>query len=200
MNEMEELIKQLRDIKERFIFQGGSGFAQAIADALEAQQARIAELQEALEWAEAEIGWRFEDVLGWPDDTSVRSAHDAAIRKAALLETQQAEISSFCMNYRMKCDEETKSLHIQIEAQQARIAELENALRKYARDFVLVSGGDALATHDAAVRKAALQEAIKVVETYRVSVGNSASGEIAAEWTMENLREIRDELYRMMEV
>lgn len=50
------------------------------------------------------------------------------VRKAALLEAQQAEISSFCMNYRMKCDEETKSLHIQIEAQQARIAELEAKL------------------------------------------------------------------------
>lgn len=47
---------------------------------------------------------------------------------ADVLEAQQAEISSFCMNYRMKCDEETKSLHIQIEAQQARIAELEAKL------------------------------------------------------------------------
>jgi hypothetical protein len=39
-----------------------------------------------------------------------------------------------------------------------------------------------------------LSEAIHVVETYEVSVGNSASGELAAEWTMQNLREIRDKL------
>lgn len=42
-----------------------------------------------------------------------------------------------------------------------------------------------------------LREAIHVVETYKVSVGNSASGERAAEWTMENLKEVRDELRRM---
>lgn len=79
---MEELIKRLRDgttvplMEERH----------AVADALEAQQARIVELREALEWAEAEVGWRFEDVLGWPDDTNDLAAHDAAIRKATLLE------------------------------------------------------------------------------------------------------------------
>ena len=44
----------------------------------------------------------------------------------------------------------------------------------------------------------AIQKAISVVETYRVSVGNSAAGEIAAEWTMENLREIREELREMV--
>ena len=42
-----------------------------------------------------------------------------------------------------------------------------------------------------------LREAIKIVETYKVSVGNSAAGERAAEWTMENLREVRDELRLM---
>ncbi len=40
----------------------------------------------------------------------------------------------------------------------------------------------------------AVKQAIAIVETYRVSVGNSAAGEMAAEWTMENLRDIRDEL------
>ena len=44
----------------------------------------------------------------------------------------------------------------------------------------------------------AMERAISVVEAYRVSVGNSASGEMAAEWTMENLREIRDELREMV--
>lgn len=43
-----------------------------------------------------------------------------------------------------------------------------------------------------ASRSAALNEAIGIVETYQVSVGNSAAGEIACEMTMANLREIRD--------
>lgn len=42
--------------------------------------------------------------------------------------------------------------------------------------------------------RAAITQAIIVVETYRVSVGNSRSGELAAEWTMDNLREVRQEL------
>ena len=44
----------------------------------------------------------------------------------------------------------------------------------------------------------AMEKAISVVETYRVSVGNSAAGEMAAEWTMENLREVREELREMV--
>jgi len=44
----------------------------------------------------------------------------------------------------------------------------------------------------------AMEKAISVVETYRVSVGHSAAGEMAAEWTMENLREVRDELREMV--
>ncbi|MFA7168963.1 MAG: hypothetical protein WC096_08680 [Sphaerochaetaceae bacterium] len=44
----------------------------------------------------------------------------------------------------------------------------------------------------------AMEAAIHVVETYRVSVGNSAAGELAAEWTMDNLREVRDELRKMI--
>lgn len=43
----------------------------------------------------------------------------------------------------------------------------------------------------------ALRDAVVKVETYRVSVGNSRAGELAAEWTMENLRELREELRRM---
>lgn len=83
-------------------------------------QARIAELENALrKYARDFVLVSGGDAL---------AAHDATVRKAALLEAQQAEISSFCMNYRMKCDEETKSLHIQIEAQQARIVELEAKL------------------------------------------------------------------------
>lgn len=39
-----------------------------------------------------------------------------------------------------------------------------------------------------------IKDSIKVIEAYKVSVGNSAAGERAAEWTMENLRESREEL------
>lgn len=45
----------------------------------------------------------------------------------------------------------------------------------------------------------ATENAISVVESYRVSVGNSSSGELAAEWTMNNLREVRDELRSMLD-
>lgn len=43
-----------------------------------------------------------------------------------------------------------------------------------------------------------LKNSINVVESYRVSVGNSASGERAAEWTMENLREVREEIRELI--
>lgn len=48
-------------------------------------------------------------------------------------------------------------------------------------------------------RKEAINLCIKIVETYQVSVGNSASGELAAEWTMDNLREIREEMRDLIE-
>lgn len=41
-------------------------------------------------------------------------------------------------------------------------------------------------------RQAEREACIDIVETYKVSVGNSRSGELVCEWTMENLREIRD--------
>lgn len=43
-----------------------------------------------------------------------------------------------------------------------------------------------------------MEMAINVVETYCVSAGNSVAGEMVAEWTMENLREIRDDLRKMV--
>ncbi len=42
-----------------------------------------------------------------------------------------------------------------------------------------------------------LTEVIHIIEAYQVPVGNSAAGEMAAEWTMAALREIRDEIVRM---
>jgi hypothetical protein len=35
---------------------------------------------------------------------------------------------------------------------------------------------------------------VRIVESYRVPVGNSAAGELAAQWTMDALREIRDQI------
>lgn len=36
------------------------------------------------------------------------------------------------------------------------------------------------------------QRCVQIVETYKVPVGNSAAGELAAEWAMDALREVRD--------
>lgn len=37
-------------------------------------------------------------------------------------------------------------------------------------------------------------ECIRSIEEYRVPVGNSVSGELACEWTMSSLRDLRDEI------
>lgn len=42
--------------------------------------------------------------------------------------------------------------------------------------------------------QAATARCIEIVETHKVPVGNSAAGEMAAEWTMDALREIRDDM------
>ena len=39
-----------------------------------------------------------------------------------------------------------------------------------------------------------VRECIGKIETYQIPVGNSAAGEMAAEWTYEALREIRDDI------
>lgn len=38
------------------------------------------------------------------------------------------------------------------------------------------------------------QRCIDHIETYKIPVGNSASGELACEWTYDALKEIRDEI------
>lgn len=50
----------------------------------------------------------------------------------------------------------------------------------------------ALTAWHAAVIAAERERCIQIVETYQVPVGNSAAGEMAAEWTMDALREVRD--------
>ena len=39
-----------------------------------------------------------------------------------------------------------------------------------------------------------IKECVGIIETQRVSVGNSPSGEMAAKWTMDTLRECRYEI------
>ena len=39
-----------------------------------------------------------------------------------------------------------------------------------------------------------IQSCIDKIETYRIPVGNSASGELACEWTYDALRKIRDDI------
>jgi len=39
-----------------------------------------------------------------------------------------------------------------------------------------------------------VKECIDKIETYRIPVGNSSSGELACEWTYDALKEIRDEI------
>lgn len=41
---------------------------------------------------------------------------------------------------------------------------------------------------------AIIAECIDLIETYRIPVGNSGSGELAAEWTWDALVTIRDEI------
>lgn len=43
-----------------------------------------------------------------------------------------------------------------------------------------------------ASRRAALEDAIAIIESHQVPIGNSAAGEMAAGWTMDALHEIRD--------
>lgn len=49
------------------------------------------------------------------------------------------------------------------------------------------------------VRNAALDEAIKVIEEYRIPVGNSVAGELACEWTLNALADIRDTIRELKE-
>lgn len=47
------------------------------------------------------------------------------------------------------------------------------------------------------VRNAALKEAIKVIEEYRIPVGNSPAGELACDWTRNALADIRDDIWAL---
>jgi len=45
-----------------------------------------------------------------------------------------------------------------------------------------------------------VRECIDKIETYRIPVGNSRSGELACEWTYNALRDIRDEIKENFEI
>lgn len=47
------------------------------------------------------------------------------------------------------------------------------------------------------VRNTALKEAIKVIEEYRIPVGNSPAGELACDWTRDALADIRDDIWAL---
>ncbi len=42
---------------------------------------------------------------------------------------------------------------------------------------------------------AIVQDCVNEIETYQVPVGNSRSGELAAEWTMDALRDVRANIW-----
>jgi hypothetical protein len=54
---------------------------------------------------------------------------------------------------------------------------------------------DAVAIYRRAFRDGA-EAAIKVIEEHRIPVGQSSAGEMAAEWTLDALREIREDIRR----
>ena len=45
-----------------------------------------------------------------------------------------------------------------------------------------------------------VQECLEKIETYHIPVGNSASGELACEWTYAALKEIRDDIKELFGV
>ena len=50
------------------------------------------------------------------------------------------------------------------------------------------------------VTKHIVQQCIDEIETYRIPVGNSASGELACEWTYDALKTIRDNILEKFEL
>ena len=71
---------------------------------------------------------------------------------------------------------------------------------KFCEVIVRHSNGSWIGVKDELERFAALVAAhereacAKIVETYRIPVGNSAAGEMACEWTHDALKEIRDSI------
>ena len=64
---------------------------------------------------------------------------------------------------------------------------------EWRKDRLTMDGYPQYSAEDAwdASRRAALEEAIEVITSYQVPVGNSAAGEMACEWTMDALAQVR---------
>lgn len=58
-----------------------------------------------------------------------------------------------------------------------------------------ITQAEAVAIYRRAFRDGA-EAAIKVIEEHRIPVGQSSAGEMAAEWTLDALREIREDIRR----
>ncbi len=56
------------------------------------------------------------------------------------------------------------------------------------------AAGEALERFAALVAAHERKACIDIIETYRIPVGNSPSGELACEWTYRALHEIRDDI------
>jgi hypothetical protein len=75
------------------------------------------------------------------------------------------------------------------------LLELRNHFEKLLKNDALTAPPARTApTDDArdAIRRLALEESVQIIETYRIPVGNSPAGEMAAGWTLDALHEIRD--------
>lgn len=64
-------------------------------------------------------------------------------------------------------------------------------------DFVI--SPEQLSKLAALVRNEVLGEVIKIIEEYQIPVGNSPAGEMACEWTLDALADIRDAIRAMKE-
>lgn len=57
---------------------------------------------------------------------------------------------------------------------------------------VYAAWADQLRSYGEACAAAEREAIIRIIEAYKVPIGNSCSGELAAEWTMDALRDVRD--------
>jgi hypothetical protein len=74
-----------------------------------------------------------------------------------------------------------------------RIQELAEQAQQYA-EYTTPQGLEWLPAFREKFAELIIQNCIDKIETYRIPVGNSASGELACEWTYAALREIRDDI------
>lgn len=79
---IDEFVEQLRDIKERFIFQGGSEYAKELADKLEQMQKRIKELEHENHVLDIEYGDVHDSYVYYKNLYIEAHGHNAGLREA----------------------------------------------------------------------------------------------------------------------